>query len=88
MILLVLDIRHDPSKNDLIMYNYVLSKNIPFAVILNKADKIARTKVEKRIEEFKNILGISYSPIFAFSNVEKININEIWNLIKEHITND
>lgn len=88
LIILVLDIRHKPSAEDLIMFKYILSKNLPFAVILNKADKVAKTKISDRLNEFKEVLGISYSPIYAFSSIKKTNINEIWKLIKEHITND
>ncbi len=88
LIILVLDIRHKPTQEDQIMYNYILSRNIPFSIVLNKADKIAKTKVDEKIEKFKEILGISYSPIFAFSSVNKIYTNEIWELIKEHITNE
>ena len=85
LILLVLDIRHKPSKEDILMYNYILSQNLPFAIILNKADKIAKTKLEEKKEEFKKILGISYSPIFLFSSINKIYTEEIWELIKENI---
>ena len=53
LIVLILDIRHKPSENDIMMYEYVLSKNIPFVIILNKADKIAKTKEKEKIEEFK-----------------------------------
>lgn len=88
LIILILDIRHNPTSEDILMYDYILSKNIPFAIILNKADKIAKTKINDKVEEFKKLLGISYSPIFAFSSIKKINTNEIWELIKENITNE
>lgn len=88
LIILILDIRHKPTELDILMYKYILSKNIPFTIILNKADKIAKTKINEKIDEFKKILGISYSPIFAFSSINKIYTKEIWNLIKENITNE
>ena len=70
------------------MYQYILSKNIPFVIILNKADKIAKTKENEKIEEFKKILGISYSPILTFSSINKNYTDKVWKLIKEHITNE
>ena len=88
LIILVLDIRHKPSEKDVIMYQYILSKNIPFVIILNKADKIAKTKENEKIEEFKKILGISYSPILTFSSINKNYTDKVWKLIKEHITNE
>lgn len=88
LIVLVLDIRHDPSKEDIMMYEYILAHNLPFAILLNKADKIAKTKIEEKLQYFKKILGISYSPIFAFSSIDKIYNNKIWEIIKENITNE
>lgn len=87
LIILILDIRHEPTDEDYIMYKYILAKNLPFIILLNKADKIAKTKIKEKIQQFKEILGMSYSPIFAFSSVDKIYTEEIWNLIKENIIN-
>lgn len=88
LIILILDIRHSPTDLDMIMYRYILSKNLPFVIILNKADKIAKTKIEKRVQYFKEILDISYSPIFPFSSIDKIYTKQIWDLIKEKNTNE
>lgn len=88
LIIQVIDIRHKPSQDDMIMYNYILESNLPFIIVLNKADKIAKTKIEEKITYFKELLGISYSPIFAFSSINKIYNKEIWNLIEENVTNE
>lgn len=91
LVILILDIRHIPTKNDLIMYEYILRKNIPFMVICNKADKIAITKVDNEIEKIKKELGISYSVILPYSieskrkeiYIEKIYDNIIDKVIEE-----
>ena len=88
LIIQVIDIRHKPTQDDMIMYRYILQSNLPFVILLNKADKIAKTKIDEKIEYFKEILGISYSPIFAFSSINKIYNEEIWDLIEENITNE
>ena len=41
-------------------------------VLTNKADKIAVTKVDAEVNRIKEILGISYSPIYPFSSERKI----------------
>ena len=41
----LVDIRNNPSENDRQMYEWLLSKNIPFSIIATKADKIAKTKI-------------------------------------------
>ena len=85
LIILVLDIRHEPTKDDYMMYNYILKTNLPFIVITNKADKIAITKVEDAKNEIKNFLGISYSTILPFSAERKIYTEAIWNEVTKLI---
>ena len=41
LIVLVLDIRHKPTEDDLLMYKFIASSNLPFMVVTNKADKMA-----------------------------------------------
>ena len=52
LIIFLVDIRHKPSENDKLMYNYIISSGLPFMILTNKADKIAITKVEdaKKVE--------------------------------------
>lgn len=78
LIVLVLDIRHKPTEDDMLMYNYILSTNLPFIIVTNKADKIAVTKVDAEVDRIKNILGISYSTIIPFSSERKIYIDKVW----------
>ena len=85
LIVLVLDIRHIPTQDDLHMYNYILGTNLPFIVITNKADKIAVTKVEDAVNEVKNFLGISYSTIIPFSAERKIYTEKAWEEIEKFL---
>lgn len=78
LIILLVDIRHNPTNDDIHMYNYILSKNIPFMVLCNKADKLAKTKVEAKKDEIKEIFGISYSPIYAYSSTKKEYVEPTW----------
>lgn len=68
IIMLILDIRHLPTKNDIHMYEYILKTGLPFIIILNKADKLKKNQIEKQVECIKNELGISYSPVFVYSS--------------------
>ena len=45
LIVFLIDIRHSPTENDRLMYQYVINSNSPCIIIANKADKIAVTKV-------------------------------------------
>ena len=86
LIIFILDIRHNPTEDDLLMYNYILKANIPFIVITNKADKIAVTKVDNEVKKIKDILGISFSIILPFSSERKIYTENVWKEIENLIT--
>ncbi len=86
VILFVVDIRHNPSQDDVAMYDYMVRTGKPFFVICNKADKIAITKVNDevtKIGEFLNPLhDISF---FPFSSERKIYSEKIWSEIEKYI---
>ena len=85
LVILLLDIRHKPTSDDMLMYDYILKSNLPFMVITNKADKIAVTKVDAEVQRIKEILGISYSTILPFSAERKIYTEAVWNEIEKNI---
>lgn len=87
LIILLLDIRHSPTEDDILMYEYILKTNLPFMILANKADKIAVTKVDEEVDKIKNILGISYSTLLPFSSERRIYTEEIWNNIEKYIEN-
>ena len=83
LIILLLDIRHNPTSDDMLMYDYILRSNLPFIVLTNKADKIAITKVDNEVNRIKEVLGISYSTILPFSSERKIYIDKVWEEIEK-----
>lgn len=87
LIILILDIRHKPTEDDLLMYNYILRSNLPFMVLTNKADKIAVTKVDGEVQRIKEILKISYSTILPFSSERKIYQEKVWKEIEKFLLN-
>lgn len=85
LVIHLLDIRHNPTADDMLMYDYILRSNLPFMIITNKADKIAVTKVDGEVERIKEILGISYSTILPFSAERKIYKDKVWEEIEKYI---
>ena len=57
LIIFLIDIRHNPTENDKLMYNYIINCNLPCLIIANKADKIAVTKVNNEVEHLQNELN-------------------------------
>ena len=85
LIVLLLDIRHKPTEDDKLMYEFILNQNLPFIIITNKADKIAVTKGDSEGERIKEILGISYSTIIPFSSERKIYTENAWKEIEKFL---
>lgn len=85
LIVLVLDIRHNPTEDDLLMYKFIASSNLPFIIVTNKADKIAVTKVDEAVENIKSALGISFSTIIPFSAERKIYTDTAWKNIEKFL---
>lgn len=85
LIIFLVDIRHKPSQNDRLMYDYVMRSNLPFIVLANKADKIASTKVELYVEDLKKEFGISFSTLLPFSSERKIYTDAVWDKIDEFV---
>ncbi len=86
LIIFLIDIRHKPTSNDKLMYNYVMKSNLPFIVLANKADKIAPTKVDDYVDEIKKELGISFSIILPFSSERKVYSDKVWENIEKLLT--
>ena len=86
LIIFLIDIRHTPTENDKLMYNYVISSGLPFIILANKADKIAITKVENAVKELqKKINPIGDITTLPFSSERKIYKDEVWKIIDEYI---
>ena len=85
LIIFLVDIRHKPTEDDNLMYDYILRSNLPFIILANKADKIAITKVNSEIEKIKKEFGISFSTILPFSSERKIYIENVWKEIEKYI---
>lgn len=83
-IFFLVDIRHTPSKDDKLMYDWLISTNIPFTIIANKSDKIAKTKTNDYIKVIKEYFNTE-NAIIAFSAETKINLEQIEKIINENI---
>ncbi len=86
LIIFLIDIRHSPTENDKIMYNYIISSQKPFIILANKADKIAPTKVEDTTKKLqKEINPIGDAIMLPYSSQRKIYSEEVWKTIEQYI---
>lgn len=86
LIIFLIDIRHDPTANDKLMYDYIFKTNLPCIVIANKADKIAVTKVDNAVTNLQNVLNpLKDIAFFPFSSERKIYTDRVWEEIEKYI---
>lgn len=87
LIIFLIDIRHTPTENDRLMYNYIISSGFPCLILANKADKIAITKVDaivKNLQRQLNPMGDIHT--LPFSSERKIYKDDVWEFLDPYIS--
>ena len=77
LVCFLVDIRHDPTDDDKIMYNYLFQRGIPFLIIATKSDKIAKSKVKNQLRHLSSILKVGMDNVLPVSSQEKKGKEEI-----------
>ena len=86
LIVFLIDIRHEPSANDKLMYRYIIDSERPCIIITSKADKIAVTKVDKQVQDLQNILNpLKDLTFIPFSAERKIYTETAWENIEKFL---
>lgn len=81
-IFLLVDIRHEPSKNDRMMYEWIVYNAFEPVVIATKADKLKKSQIEKHLEDIRTGLGLPENAVLIpFSAQTKQGREEIWELM-------
>lgn len=81
-IFLLIDIRHDPSANDKMMYDWIVSNGYKPVIIATKLDKLKRSQIQKHVKMVREGLGLAKEDILIpFSAETKQGRDEIWALI-------
>lgn len=84
MVFLLVDIRHEPSANDKMMYDWVVSNGYHPVIIATKLDKLKRSQVPKAVKVIRTGLGMEKEDILIpFSAETKQGREEIWELIEQ-----
>ena len=81
-VFLLIDIRHDPSANDKMMYHWIVEQGFQPIIIATKLDKIKRSQVQKQVKAVKS--GLDLLPgtiVIPFSAETKQGREEIWDLM-------
>lgn len=84
IVFLLIDIRHEPSENDKIMYDWIVSNGYQPVIIATKLDKIKRSQKDKNIKLIREKLRVQPgTAVIPFSAETKQGRDDIWDLIEK-----
>lgn len=88
-VFLLIDIRHVPSENDCMMYDWIVDNGYEPVIICTKLDKIKRSQVQKNLKLIREKLDlVPGTTMIPFSVQTKQGRDEIWNLIEETLAQE
>lgn len=77
LVLLLIDCRHLPSQLDMMMLNYLVELDIPYQIILTKADKLSKSQLTKNINEISNHIRHNKDMFISTSADKKMGAEQI-----------
>ena len=89
MVFMLIDFRHKPTNDDVMMYDYLKYYQIPVTIIATKCDKVSKGTFDKNIKLVKDTLKLDVNDnIILFSTVNKVGKQEVYNVIENCINNN
>lgn len=86
MVFLLIDIRHEPSNNDKMMYEWITYNGYHPVIVATKMDKINRSQIQKQVKMIRQSLGMDKEGVvIPFSAETKQGRDEIWDLIERNL---
>jgi GTP-binding protein len=85
MVILVIDLRHEPSEQDQQMAAWLRHFSLPAVVVATKADKIPRGKREKQRQLVARTLGVAPEEVLLFSSGTREGRDELYRIIEQKL---
>jgi GTP-binding protein len=86
LLLLLVDLRHPPSKDDIGMYEWLKHVDVPICVVATKADKIPKSKWQKHLKIVRDALIFDPSDrLIIFSSETGLGKDDLWQVIMDAI---
>ncbi len=82
----LVDIRHDPTRDDVTMYNYLFKNNVPYTIVATKADKLPKSQVKNRCRAIANYLKVGADNVIPVSALEKRGKEQIFDRMEKVLT--
>lgn len=85
-IILLIDIRHEPGKNDIMMYDWLKHYGYDIIIAATKSDKINRSQIQKQLSLIKKTLKLQPGDVLIpFSGEKKTGVEELWAEIEKFL---
>lgn len=82
--IMLADIRHKPTQQDIVMYQWICSMGKPHVIVATKADKIAKAHYDKHIAQIRLTLGlVPEIPVIPISSTKRLGLINVWNEIEK-----
>lgn len=86
MVFLLIDFRHKPTEDDVLMYEYLKYYNIPVTIVCTKVDKVSKNNHDKNKKSVLKELKLENDKdIILFSSITKNGKNEIYDEIEKYL---
>ncbi len=83
-VFMLIDFRHKPTEDDLLMYNFLKYYNVPVTIIATKADKVGSSKKDRNLKVILDTLDLVVGDdLILFSSVTKLGVKEVLQKIEE-----
>ncbi len=83
-VFLLVDFRHQPSEDDVLMYNFLKYYKVPVTVVATKSDKVGGSKKDKNLKMILDTLDLVVGDdLIVFSSVTKLGVKEVLQKLEE-----
>lgn len=87
-VFMLVDFRHKPTEDDVLMYNFLAYYKIPVTIVATKADKVKESAFEKNKNIIIKTLGIKNEDLILFSTITKIGKQDIFDIIEKEVSGE
>ena len=84
-LVLLVDARHNPTSDDINMFNYALYLDVPILVVATKMDKLKKMEASQIRQKIGKSLDLTQKNVsfLPFSSVTKLNVDKFWDWIED-----
>ena len=85
-LMILVDGRHEPTKDDIAMYQYAQYLDLPILVVATKIDKIKKSQMNKAISVIKKSLDLrDKDQLLTFSSIQKFHLAELQSWVEDRL---